>query len=306
MSETGRMAGDAQFVRKLNEIFYDVEAEQYDARHPEVIEGDADWWRRRSQEILRALRADGAAAVRILDVGCGTGFVPSVVADLLASSDLVVGVDQSAGMLARARAKVGEGGRCRFVRGDAAGLQFRDASFDVVTVNSFLHHVYDYRAVLREIDRVLRPGGYLVIAHEPNRDFFRSPLVRAAGAAWKCAGLGMRLPPAIRDEVNARLRQTRLASAAVSADEILRLVEYHSPVEQSPVRIDPDKGFRPAEWLAQDLRRYRVLELTEYSTFYHRPLLTRHPWLMRVAKRAATVLKGRGNLFSAVLRKGPA
>jgi SAM-dependent methyltransferase len=257
---------------------------------------------------LQALRAEsgGGPGLRILDVGCGTGFIPGVLLDLLAPGDMLVGLDQSAGMLARARAKVGGEGRCRLVRGDAAGLQFRTGSFDLVTVNSFLHHVYDYRAVLREIDRVLRPGGYLVLAHEPNRDFFRSPMVRMAGAAWKLAGLGMRLPADLCDEINARLRAAALAPAAVAPDEILRLVEYHSPVEQGAVRIDPDKGFRPADLFADELRGYGVVELNAYSTFYHRPLLARHPWLMRVAKRAATVLKGKGNLFSAVLRKGPA
>lgn len=303
-----RAAAEAAFVRKLNEIFYDVEAEQYDERHPEVVEGDADWWRARGAELLPELRAEvgGGAGLRILDVGCGTGFIPGVLADLLAPGDLLVGLDQSAGMLARARAKVGGDGRCRLVRGDAAGLPLRPGSVDLVTVNSFLHHVCDYRAVLREIDRVLRPGGYLVLAHEPDRDFFRSPVVRMAGAAWKLAGLGMRLPAELCDEINARLRAAELAPAAVAPEEILRLVEYHSPVEQGAVRIDPGKGFRPAELFADDLRGYGVLELSRYSTFYHRPLLARHRWLMRVAKGAASVLKGKGNLFSAVLRKGPA
>lgn len=307
MTSPSRAAAEAAFVRKLNEIFYDVEAEQYDERHPEVVEGDAGWWRTRGAELLPALRADpsGGAGLRILDVGCGTGFIPGVLADLLAPGDLLVGIDQSAGMLARARAKLGGEPRCRLGRGDAAGLPFPAATFDLVTVNSFLHHVCDYRAVLGEIDRVLRPGGYLVLAHEPNRDFFRSPLVRMAGAAWKLAGLGMRLPAELCDEINARLRAAELASTAVAPEEILRLVEYHSPVEQGAVRIDPGKGFRPADLFAEALRGYHVRELSEYSTFYHRPLLARHRWLMRVAKGAASVLKGRGNLFSAVLRKAP-
>jgi ubiquinone/menaquinone biosynthesis C-methylase UbiE len=306
MSET-RAVGEDLLVRKLNEIFYDVEAAQYDERHPEVIEGDVEWWRERGAAVLDALRtAGGGAALRILDVGCGTGFVSGALAGLLDPGDLLVGVDQSRGMLARARAKTAGAAGCAFVRGDAAALQFADRSFDLVTVNSFLHHVFDYRAVLREIDRVLRPGGYLMLAHEPNRDFFRSPVVRLAGSAWKLMGLGMRLPPELCAEINQRLRAAALAPSGVEPDRILRLVEYHSPVEQGAVRIDPGKGFRPADLLARELAGYGVVELTAYSTFYHRPLLQRHPWLMRVAKRAASVLKGKGNLFSAVLRKGTA
>jgi ubiquinone/menaquinone biosynthesis C-methylase UbiE len=309
MTGSGAPVSDAVIVRKLNQIFYDVEAEQYDERHPEVIEGDADWWLACAAKLIGALRAesDGAAALRVLDVGCGTGFVPGLLAGLLGEDDLVIGLDQSEGMLARARSKMSTDQRvhCRLTRGDAASLQFRGRSFDMVTVNSLLHHVYDYRAVLREIDRVLKPGGYLVLAHEPNREFFQSRLVRLAGSAWKLAGFGMTVPPDICARINARLRAARLTSAEVDPDHILRMVEYHSPVEQGALRIDPDKGFLPRDLLAEDLRGYTLIEITEYSTFYHRPLLERHQWLLRVAKGAATVLRGKGNLFSAVLRKAP-
>lgn len=302
----GGMHADAVTVRKLNEIFYDVEAEQYDERHPEVIEGDAQWWRSRSEQLIGALRsdADAPAGLRILDVGCGTGFVAGVVAEHLRGGDLVVGIDQSEGMLGRARAKAAGGaGPCRFARGDAASLQFRGRSFHMVTVNSFLHHVYDYRAVLREIDRVLRPGGYLLLGHEPNREFFRSPFIRLAASAYKLAGLGMKVPRDLCEKINVRLRESDLAAAEVGAADILRLVEYHSPVEQRAIGIDKRKGFSPRELLDEPLRGYAVVELNEYSTFFHRPLLERNPWLMRVARSGAGLFKGKGNLFSAVLRK---
>ncbi len=299
---------DAAFVRKLNEIFYDVEAEQYDERHPEVVEGDAGWWSARGAELIGVLRAERAAgaAIRILDVGCGTGFVPSLLSAHLADGDVLVGVDQSEGMLRRARAKLNgvAVGRCRLVRGDAGSLQFRGESFDLVTVNSFLHHVCDYRSVLREIDRVLRPGGYLVLAHEPNRLFFQSALTRTAAAAYKLVGLGMTVPPDLCDQINARIRAARLTPSTVGAAEILRVVEYHSPVEQAPIAVDREKGFSVQEFLDGELRGYALLELNEYSTFYHRPLLERHPWLMRLVKSGANLLKGKGNLFSAILRKG--
>lgn len=294
-------------VRKLNEAFYDVEAAQYDARHPEVIEGDADWWSERLAALLGTLRAGRGpdAGVRLLDIGCGTGFVPGLAARHLAGGDLLVGIDQSAGMLARARAKLAGAERCQLMRADAAHLHFAAASFDLVTVNSFLHHVFDERAVLREIDRVLRPGGYLVLAHEPNRAFFRSPLVRWAAAAYKGVGLGMRVPDDIRDAVNVRLRAAGVAAAPVGGDEILRLVEFHSPLEQGVLTVDKDKGFALHDFLEGELRGYAVLEHTEYSTFFHRPVLARHPWLQGAVRGAARLLRGRGNLFSAVLRKGP-
>jgi SAM-dependent methyltransferase len=231
------------------------------------------------------------------------------VSDLLSNSltegDLIVGLDHSAGMLDRARAKLAgaPSGRCGLARADAADLPFRSQSFDMLAVNSFLHHVFDYRAVLRGLDRVLKPGGYLLLAHEPNREFFRSPLVRWAASMWKLIGFGMSVPEELCGRINARLRETRLGLADIGAAEILRLVEYHSPVEQSPIAIDAKKGFSLPELLAGELRGYELIESTEYSTFYRRPQLAANRWFTGMAQGAARLLGGKGNLFSAVLRK---
>jgi ubiquinone/menaquinone biosynthesis C-methylase UbiE len=295
---------DARVVAKLNQIFYDVEAERYDARHPEVIEGDADWWASRGRGLLEELRIGltPATGLQILDVGCGTGFVAALLCGDLGDGDLLVGVDQSEGMLMRARAKLA-GTRVQLTRGDAASLQFPDRSFHLLALNSLLHHVYDYRSVLREADRVLKPGGYLILAHEPNKEFFQSRFIRIAASAWKLAGFGMKLPQDICKTINSRLQSSDPTAPELRADDILRLVEYHSPVEQDAIRIDQSKGFAPRHLLQEELRGYSVVELNEYSTFYHRPLLERHRWLLRAAKAAASLLDGKGNLFSAILRK---
>lgn len=104
--------------------------------------------------------------IAVLDNMCGTG----VFLDVLAKDfSFVVGADISHDMIqlttgaARARMK-------GLVCADADRLPFADASFDVVNVRGALHHVNPIHTALREMRRVLRPGG-LVIISEPCDDF---------------------------------------------------------------------------------------------------------------------------------------
>jgi demethylmenaquinone methyltransferase/2-methoxy-6-polyprenyl-1,4-benzoquinol methylase len=69
----------------------------------------------------------------------------------------VVGVDQSAGMLAEARRRAN--GRVRLVEGSAEALPFADGEFDALTFTYLLRYVDDPAATLRELARVVRPGG---------------------------------------------------------------------------------------------------------------------------------------------------
>jgi demethylmenaquinone methyltransferase / 2-methoxy-6-polyprenyl-1,4-benzoquinol methylase len=102
-----------------------------------------------------------AAGERILDVATGTGMVA---AELLARADCtVVGLDQSAEMLAGARARFAaspqDGARVQLIEGQAERLPFADGTFDALTFTYLLRYVEDPPATVRELARVLRPGG---------------------------------------------------------------------------------------------------------------------------------------------------
>lgn len=96
----------------------------------------------------------GAAAGRVLDIGCGEG---ALNAALPAPPPFrLVGVDESATML-RAHPNP-------HVRGDAARLPFRDGVFDAAVAVNMLWHLDDPRLALREARRVLAPGGLLLVS----------------------------------------------------------------------------------------------------------------------------------------------
>ncbi len=103
---------------------------------------------------------------KVLEVGCGTGATLRALVRREDFSGQAFGVDQSQDFVTAARDFVaGESfaDRVSFVVGDAHQLDFPDATFDVVFAHTLISHVTDPLSVLREMVRVLRPGGKLAI-----------------------------------------------------------------------------------------------------------------------------------------------
>jgi SAM-dependent methyltransferase len=100
---------------------------------------------------------------RVLEVGCGPGFMWRLAAGRIPDGWRIVATDLSLGMVSEARAALG---RVRFSFGvaDSMSLPFADESFDTVVANHMLYHVPDLDAALRELARVLEPDGALVAA----------------------------------------------------------------------------------------------------------------------------------------------
>ena len=143
--ETGRLP--AEGVQRM----FDRIAPVYDAMNRVMTAGlDRRWRRITVEQVVR--QGD-----RVLDACCGTGDL--AIAARSRGAD-VVGLDFSDAMLERARVKSSE---IEWIRGDVLALPFDDASFDAVTVGFGVRNVDDLDAGLRELRRVLRPGGRLGI-----------------------------------------------------------------------------------------------------------------------------------------------
>src|SRR5438874_1828922 len=105
---------------------------------------------------------DASAEDRVLDVATGTGLVARELARRYGCA--VVGLDQSATMLAAAAAR---NGHMPLIRGRAERLPFPDASFDHLTFTYLLRYVDDPAATMRELARVVKPGGPIAMGTRP-------------------------------------------------------------------------------------------------------------------------------------------
>jgi demethylmenaquinone methyltransferase/2-methoxy-6-polyprenyl-1,4-benzoquinol methylase len=99
-------------------------------------------------------------ATRVLDVATGTGAVAIELARANPART-VVGIDQSAEMLATAKQRIGE--RIELREGRAESLPFADGEFDALTFTYLLRYVDDPAATLRELMRVVKPGGMIAM-----------------------------------------------------------------------------------------------------------------------------------------------
>jgi demethylmenaquinone methyltransferase/2-methoxy-6-polyprenyl-1,4-benzoquinol methylase len=131
---------------------FDAVAGRYDLMNDILSAGQVRLWRRGVTRILNA--TDGE---RILDLAAGTGTSTEAFA---VKGAKCVACDFSLGMLSEGKRRNGAG---TFVAGDALDLPFGDRSFDATTISFGLRNVADTEHALREMYRVTRPGGRLVI-----------------------------------------------------------------------------------------------------------------------------------------------
>jgi demethylmenaquinone methyltransferase/2-methoxy-6-polyprenyl-1,4-benzoquinol methylase len=158
--ESGTLPPDG--VRSM----FDRIAPVYDAMNLALTLGLDGRWRRLTAQ---AVVTPGA---RVLDACCGTG---DLALAARTEGGRVTGLDFSERMLERARRK---SAGVNWVQGDLLELPFADGSFDAATVGFGVRHAEDLRRALRELRRVLRPGGRLAVLEVVRPNGLLAPFYR--------------------------------------------------------------------------------------------------------------------------------
>jgi ArsR family transcriptional regulator len=159
------VANDPRFASDMTKAAGMIEERTHKTR--QFFNTIAEDWDKLSREVLGAFDLAGAVTERMtpcrvaVDLGCGTGNVLSAMLD---KARTLIGVDGSPRMLELARRRfVNAGERISLRIGDLTHLPLRDAEADFAAINMVLHHVSSPPEVLREIQRILAPGGRLVL-----------------------------------------------------------------------------------------------------------------------------------------------
>jgi len=226
---------EAEASKKVREMFTQI-APRYDLlNHLLSFELDRLWRVRAARHLRPVLERPDAL---VLDLCCGTGDLAFALAH--AGKARILGADFAHTMLVRARTKsrdvpaangVGSVARMAFFEADALRLPFADVSFDLVTSAFGFRNLANYEAGLREIYRVLKPGGMIAIlefSEPPDSllgDAYRWYFTRALPRIGRLISGHESAYTYLRKSVARFLRPTELAALMTSVD--YQSVEFH-------------------------------------------------------------------------------
>ena len=154
---------------RVHKVFENI-SKDYDKMNTVISFNQHKSWR---NDMMEQMNVQENAAV--LDVCCGTADWTVALAEEVGPKGQVIGLDFSESMLEAATDKVAPYEQVELVQGDAMNLPFPDNSFDYVTIGFGLRNIRDYRQALREMHRVLKPGGMFASLEtsQPESPMFR-------------------------------------------------------------------------------------------------------------------------------------
>lgn len=251
IKKSGSTLDPETFHRTVNVVFHDIEAGHYDALHAQMWESLGKQVELLVGDFLTNHSGTVGQNLRLLDIGCGTGLSSQLLLQSKLGNSIghVTLADTSAKMLEQATQKAQSWGKpFKSFLGDVAQL---DEKFDVVMISSVLHHIPDIAGFMKEVDRLLNPGGILIHMQDPNGDYledaaliervekYRSVIQASPEKKWmkklktfvkKIIGRTSYI-----DQVNQRLLDQKAITRRMTAEEIWSVTDIH--VSELPYSI---------------------------------------------------------------------
>ncbi len=150
------MAENQAKKEQVHTVFQNI-SQKYDRLNNIISFEQHKVWRKHVMKTMNV--QEGSKA---LDVCCGTADWTIALSEAVGTNGEVIGLDFSENMLEVGKQKTASLNNLKLVHGDAMNLPFEDNTFDYVTVGFGLRNVPDYLAALKEMNRVLKPGGMVV------------------------------------------------------------------------------------------------------------------------------------------------
>lgn len=330
-------------IRRVNQLYHEFTQASFDGDHRCRFEVEKPFWLRVAHLTLNrnglhnpaqvTQRDAGACGRVVVDLACGTGFVTQTLSPWLTSADRLIAMDLGEAPLQttmrkwkRLRDDAEDRPRLERVAMDAGVLPLADRSVDLLAMNASLHHVPSPIAVLREIDRVLRPGGFFALGFEPNRTHFASSaMTHLSGGLTRLSWYAsprqnmrrLRTWCAVRSSQTGRATRPQRDADAPCEDVIASvmnerllndgLIAEPLPEDRLLDLVDPYArgravGFDPAHLICETMPDYRVKLLN--SSDYLGETMRRWPTVRGFVDAAfRTVVPRHGSLFSWLLCK---
>jgi len=157
-----------QLILRINELYHDFENRAYNQRYASLFEMERKRWEALAETYIYCKKP-----LVCLDYGTGTGFVAKIIAPKLKPTDSLICTDISSEMLSVTETDLRNltiNSGLKFIKTNGTVINLPNESVDIITVNAVLHHLPNLSLFATEASRVLKPGGKLIIVHEPNAD----------------------------------------------------------------------------------------------------------------------------------------
>ena len=252
-----------ELIKTINRYFHDEEALHFCKRHEKRISSEAILYKNFFKEYFEK----NEDTINILDIGSGTGLVEKTVPSGKAN---FVSSDISATMLHHIRKNEISQGSSRFhyVACDAEKLPFKNDTFDIITCNAAMHHIPSIDLYAKELDRVLKSNGVIIIGFEANRRFWNTKILSFLYRILSKLSI-KKIDNAINyakicQKVNEKLLGEKIIDKSLSDTEILKYVDIHSP--NAGEKLDYSKGFDVDNLVKNVFKNYKTTVIYHFES----------------------------------------